>query len=142
MSRANQEAILLGLASLSMFTSVFAKPLGLPDPWNIVPIFVGFCFLFLMFRLRRKTKIERAGKLAPLAPVAQRKKVFWIIALCLIAGSVTSIPLMPYTVENFQPWIYYYLIPAQIIFLMFFLTWYWKKLTRAGTAETPSEGKG
>jgi len=99
-----------------MMTTVFAKPLGIPEPWDIAPMMSAFIIFFLIYRLRKKTKAERVGKPAPVATLVQRKKLFWIVSASLIFGSVSILPLLPYTTKNFHPWIYYYVVPAQIYF--------------------------
>ena len=91
----------------------------------------GGLMLLLVVSLQKKEKAERKrmGQPAPVAPLAARKKLFWITAFSLIAGSFGMLPLLPYTVDNFQPWIYYWVIPAQIVFLVLFLPFLWKKWT-------------
>ncbi len=79
--------------------------------------------------------MEKAGKQPTIAPLATRKKLFWIVAISLIAGSVGVLPLLPYTVDNFQPWIYAFVIPFQILVLAIFLPLFWRKLIRAGASE-------
>ncbi len=87
--------------------------------------------LLVVMRLRKKVKAEReqTGQPVPVAPLGARKKLFWMLALSMIAGSIGVLPLLPYTVENFQPWIYYWVIPAQIVFLALFLPFLWRKWT-------------
>ena len=133
MTSANKEALLISVASVCMLVSVFGKPLGIPEDWQVAPMLVGAIMFLLVIRLRKKTKIERerTSQPAPVVPLARRKKVFWMVALILIAGSVGMLPTLPYTVENFHPWIFYYVIPAQVLFLAFLLSWYWKKMVRA-----------
>lgn len=110
---------------------------GLPEVLGPVLLISGGLVLLVVMRLRKKVKAERerTGQPAPVAPLAARKKVFWITALSLIAGSFGVLPLLPYTVDNFQPSIYYWVIPAQIVFLALFLPFLWKKWTSA-----PGEG--
>lgn len=131
MSTANKNSLYLITASLLMMVGVFAKPLNIPDPWDFLPMFAAMICFYLFFRGNRKIKQERAASSVPPpppAPIAARKKVFWAVAIALIAGSVSFLPLMPYTVGNFQPWLYYYVVPAQVLFLVVFLTYYRKKL--------------
>ncbi len=124
-----------------MVVSAFGKPLGIPEDWQVVPLLVGAGVLLLVFWQRKKTKKERetTGQPAPLAPLAKRKKVFWVVTLSMVVGSVGVLPMLPYTVENFHPWIYYYVIPAQVVFLTFFLSWYWKKMVRTDAAESDGD---
>ena len=135
MTRANQEALLLSIASLLMMATVFAMPLGIPAPWDIAPMMSAFIFFFFIYRLRKKTKTEMSGKPVPVASLDRRKKIFRVLSASLIFGSVAVLPFLPYTVENFQPWIYYYVVPAQILFLVVFLSWYRKKMLRPDIAE-------
>ena len=140
MTPANKDALLTGTASLLISVGCFAKPLGLSEALSaILPITGGIILLFVV-RMRKKEKAERERSRQPasVAPLAARKKTFWLVALGLIAGSMIVLPLMPYTVENFQPWIYYWVIPAQIVFLVVFLTFFWRKLMRANAAR-PSD---
>jgi hypothetical protein len=131
MSPANKDALLWGTGCLLIFVGGFAKLFGLPELLGpILSIAGGLVFLGVV-RLRKKVKTERekTGQTAPIAPLAARKKLFWMVALSLILGSVGMLPLLPYTVDNFQPWIYYWVIPAQIVFLALFLPFLWKKWT-------------
>ena len=131
MSHADKDAVLTVTASLLMFVGGFAKVFGLPEVLGPVLLIAGGLVLLVVMRLRKKVKAERerTGHPAPVAPLAARKKLFWITALSLIVGSIGVLPLLPYTVENFQPWIYYWVIPAQIVFLALFLPFLWKKWT-------------
>ena len=131
MSPANKDALLTGTACLLMFVGGFAKVFGLPEALGPVLLIAGGLVLLVVMRLRKKVKAEReqTGQPAPVAPLAARKKLFWMLALSMIAGSIGVLPLLPYTVENFQPWIYYWVIPAQIVFLALFLPFLWRKWT-------------
>jgi len=136
MSPANKDALLFCTACLLMFVGSFAKAFGLPDFLGPVLLIAGGLLLLVVMQMRKKVKTERerTAQPAPAAPLAARKKIFWITAFSLIAGSVGVLPLLPYTVDNFQPWIYYWVVPGQIIFLAFFLPFLWRKWTRVGVA--------
>jgi len=131
MSPANKAAIVQIIGCLFLLAGLAAKPFGIPEEWQSVPYIVGAVMFLLFIRMQKKAKAERerSGQPTPVAPLAARKKVFWMIALSLIIGSVGVLPLLPYTVENFQPWIYYWLIPGQVVFLALFLSYLWKKWT-------------
>jgi hypothetical protein len=92
------------------------------------------CF-YLVFRANKKIKNEQIGKPVPVVPLAAKKKYFWLIAFSLIAGSIGIIPLLPYTVENFSPSLYFYVVPAQVVAISIFLFYLWKKLV--GSANSP-----
>ena len=141
MKPANKQAILYGLASLCMFGGIFAKPLGMPETWSTILVVSGAIMLIFVIRMQNRAKAERerTGQPMPAAPLAARKKLFWIIALSLIAGSVGVLPLLPYTVDNFQPWIYFWVVPSQIIFLTVFLTFYWRKLLHVDASKLPDD---
>jgi amino acid transporter len=138
MSPANKAAIVQIIACLFLLAGLSAKLLGIPETWQSVPFIVGAVMFLLFIRMQKKAKAERerSGQPAPVAPLAARKKLFWITALSLIVGSVGTLPLLPYTVDNFQPWIYYWVIPGQIVFLGLFLPFLWKKWTN-----TPDEAQ-
>jgi hypothetical protein len=131
MSPSNKAAIVQIIACLFLLVGLSAKLLGIPEMWRSVPFIVGAVMFLLFIRMQKKAKAERerSGQPAAVAPLAARKKLFWMIALSLIIGSIGTLPLMPYTVDNFQPWIYYWVIPAQIVFLALFLPFLWKKWT-------------
>jgi hypothetical protein len=131
MSPANKAAIVQIIACLFLLVGLSAKLLGIPEMWRSVPFIVGAVMFLLFIRMQKKAKAERERSRQPaaVAPLAARKKLFWMVALSLIVGSVGMLPLLPYTVDNFQPWIYYWVIPAQIVFLALFLPFLWKKWT-------------
>ena len=143
MSHADKDAVLTVTASLLMFVGGFAKVFGLPEVLGPVLLIAGGLVLLVVMRLRKKVKAERerTGHPAPVAPLAARKKLFWITALSLIVGSIGVLPLLPYTVENFQPWIYYWVIPAQIVFLALFLPYLWKQWTRPEATKELGEAR-
>ena len=135
MSPADKNALLLIVASIFIFIAVFAKPLNIPDPWHYLPLFAAVICFFFYSRANKKIKEEPLKKVAPPVPLTVRKKYFWLMAISLIAGSIGIIPLLPYTVENYHPWLLYYVVPAQIVFLSFFLFYLWNKLV--GSANPP-----
>ena len=132
MSPANKAAIIQIIACLFLLVGLSAKLLGIPEMWRSVPYVVGAVMFLIFIRMQKKAKAERecSGQPAPAVPLSARKKLFWMVALSLIIGSVGVLPLLPYTVENFQPRIYYWVIPGQIAFLALFLPYLWKKWTR------------
>jgi len=138
MTPANKDALLLCAGSLLMFVGSYAKLFGLPEFLGPVLLVAGGLVLLVVMRLRKieKAKRERMGQPASTAPLAARKKAFWITAMSVIAGFISVLPLLPYTVENFRPWIYYWVIPAQIVFLSLFLPFLWRKWTRPDGANT------
>ena len=87
------------------------------------------CFYFF-FRADKKIKMarEKLGQPVPIAPLAARKKRFWLIAFLLIAGSIGFMPLLPYTVENFKSWLYFYVVPFEVVTVSLILFFIWKKL--------------
>ena len=90
------------------------------------------CFYFF-FRADQKMKKERIGKAMPIVPLAAKKKRFWLVALSVIVGSIVFILLAPYTVENFSPALYFYVVPADIVFVSLILFLFWKKLVGPAT---------
>ncbi len=118
-----------------MWVNILAKPLRIPEAWGWLPMLAAVGCFILLFRLQKRIRMEKAGKQPTIAPLATRKKLFWIVAISLIAGSVGVLPLLPYTVDNFQPWIYAFVIPFQILVLAIFLPLFWRKLIRAGASE-------
>jgi len=135
MSAEEKNAFVAIAASLFMLIAVFAKPLHIPSPWDFVPmVAAGICF-YLFFRANKKIQKEKLGKPAPVVSLAAKKKRFWFTALALIAGSIGCIPLTPYMVENFSSALYFYVIPAQFVFISFLLFYLWKKLV--GPANHP-----
>ena len=135
MSRQDKNAFVVLAGSIFVFIGVCSKPLQIPDPWNFLPMLAGaICFLFVI-RTNKKIKAEQVGKAVLPVPIAAKKKHFWLVAITLIAGSIGVIPLLPYTVENYGPWLLFYVVPAQIIFLSVFLFYLWKKLV--GSANLP-----
>jgi hypothetical protein len=135
MSPANKNALVASAASIFMLIAVFAKPLHIPDPWDFLPMFAAAVCFYLVFRANKKIKNEQIGKPVPVVPLAAKKKYFWLIAFSLIAGSIGIIPLLPYTVENFSPSLYFYVVPAQVVAISIFLFYLWKKLV--GSANSP-----
>jgi hypothetical protein len=55
-----------------------------------------------------------------------------MIAAALIFSSIGFLPLMPYTMENFQPWLYYAVVPFQLIMITFILAVLWRKIVGPG----------
>jgi hypothetical protein len=118
-----------------MMIFVFAKPLGIPSPWDFVPAGVGFVCFYLFFCGNKKLQRERLGEPAPDLTLAARKMRFWIGAFTLIAGSIGCIPLLPYMVDNFSPALYFVVMPAQFVGVSLLLFYLWRKFV--GSANTP-----
>jgi hypothetical protein len=132
MKPADKTALLMIAASGCVLLTVFAKPLGIPDPWSFLPMAAALVLLYLFFRADKKLKRERAGQPRPPAPLEIRRRNFWIIAAALLAGSISSLFFLPYTVDHFWSGLYYYVIPAQVITVLAFLFYLWKKLACSG----------
>jgi hypothetical protein len=128
MSPANKNALVASAASIFMLIAVFAKPLHIPDPWDFLPMFAAAVCFYLVFRANKKIKNEQIGKPVPVVSLEAQKKRFWLVALSVIVGSIGFIPLMPYTVENFSPVLYFYVVPADFVFVSLILFYVWKKL--------------
>ena len=139
MSSANREAILIGVASILMMLTVFAKPLAIPEEWQAAPILIAAVLFLVVFYFKRKAKAEPVAQPPPVAPLAKRKRAFWMVASALISGSVIMLPLLPYTVENFHFWIYYYVVPFQIVFMTIFLVFFWRKIVSPGPKKSQDE---
>jgi hypothetical protein len=132
MKPADKNALLVVAASGCMMVMVFAKPLGIPAPWSFLPLFAAFVLFYLFFRADKKLKQERAGQPRLVAPLALRQRNFWIIAATLVLGSITALIFMPYTINNFWPGLYWFVIPAQVIAIFGILFYLWKKLGLSG----------
>ena len=128
MSPANKNALVLIAASIFMLIAVFAKPLHIRSPWDFVPMFAAAVCFYFVFRANKKIKKEQVGKPVPVVSLAAKKRRFWLVALSVIVGSIVFIPLMPYTVENFSPVLYFYVVPADFVFVSLILFYVWKKL--------------
>jgi hypothetical protein len=128
MSPANKNALLSIVACVFWLVFIFAKPLGISDPWDLIPAMVGLVLFYFFFRQNKKIQAVLAEKPAPVLTLVARKKRFWLIAVALIIGSVCCIPLMPYMVDNFSPSLYFYVVPADFVLLSFLLFYLWKKL--------------
>jgi hypothetical protein len=128
MSPGDKNALVASGAGIFMLVFVFAKPLGIPSPWDFLPAGAGFVCFYLFFRGNKKIQSEQLGEPALTLPLAARKRRFWLIAVALIVGSIACIPLLPYMVDNFTPGLYFYVVPATFISLSFLLLYLWKKL--------------
>jgi hypothetical protein len=137
MKPGDKNALVAIVACLFFLTFIFAKPLGIPDPWDLIPAMVGLVLFYFFFRWNKKIMAEQNGKQAerPVLTLAARKKRFWLMAVFLVVGTVAAIPLAPYMVDNFRSYLYYYLIPADFIFLGIILFILWRKLV--GSAKFP-----
>jgi hypothetical protein len=120
-----------------MLVFVFAKPLSIPSPWELVPAGTGFVCLYLFFRGNKKLQRERLREPEVVVPLAARKMRFGIIAFALIAGSIGCIPLLPYMVDDFRPDLYFYVIPADAVFLGIVVFYFRKKFV--GSADPPQK---
>jgi hypothetical protein len=117
MSPANKNALISIAASIFMLIGVFAKPLHIPSPWDIIPLAVaGVCFYLI------------TPGLPSILTLVAKKRRFWLFALAFYVISIGCIPLMPYMVKDFSSTLYFYVVPADIIFVSLILFFFWKKL--------------
>ena len=135
MSPANKNALIASVAGIFMLVFVFAKPLSIPSPWDFIPAGAGFVCFYLFFRGNKKIKREQLAKPVSDVPLTAKKRRFWCVALALIVSSIGCIPLLPYMVDNFRPALYFYVVPAQFVFISFLLFYLWQKFV--GPANSP-----
>ena len=124
-------AVLVGF--LLTMTGIFAIPLHIPSPWDLLPLIAGPLVTYVGFRRFNKAQAERTENIAQHLSRPARIKRFWLVTIALVVMSGIGIPLAPYMVQNFSPTLYFYIIPFQIVALGFLIFIIWKKLLGPGT---------
>jgi hypothetical protein len=138
MPAADKDALVLAAASGLVMVNVFARPLHIPSPWDLVPISLSLVLFYIFFTRNKKlVREKKRGEPPAVLPLTAKRKIFWLVAGSMILGSLAMLPLLPYTVENFWTGLYYYVVPAQIILLALFLPYLWKKMGCSNGAQSP-----
>ncbi len=73
-------------ASALTLTGVFAKPLGIPSDYEVLPFLASLVFFYFGFRASKKAK--ESGEVAPLPDAARRKRFWLMIGCCAVACAV------------------------------------------------------
>jgi hypothetical protein len=86
--------ILFITGSALMLAGVFAKPLGIPFDFEIVPSIAAVVFFSLGYRVSKKAKT--AGEI-PAASVSQKQKKFRVLVIACAFACATSPFVLPYS---------------------------------------------
>ena len=86
--------ILFLVGSTLMLAGVFAKPLGIPSDFEVVPTLIAVVFFYLGYRASKKTKT--AGEI-PAASVTQKQKKFRVMVIACAFACATSPFVLPYS---------------------------------------------
>jgi threonine/homoserine/homoserine lactone efflux protein len=86
--------ILFLTGSALMLAGVFAKSLGIPSDFEIVPSIVAVVFFYLGYRVSKKAKT--AGEI-PAASISQKQKKFRVMVIACAFACATSPFVLPYS---------------------------------------------
>jgi hypothetical protein len=115
----NLAAILMIAGSLLIWVEILAKPLGVPEGLGVAALFIGVGCFFASNVILKRAGQQQAQAAVPQPNLARMRKIqFWALTGALVFGSLMTLPLLPYTVENFHPWIYWFVVPAQVIMVV------------------------
>ena len=80
-----------------MLLGVFAKPLGIPSDFEAIPTLIGVVFIYLAYRISKKSKAAGQTPLFPTPSEAQKwRKLRWTIITCA-AVTIAAPFWLPYT---------------------------------------------
>jgi hypothetical protein len=128
---ANQFGVTVAGGGALSLLGLGAKPLGLPSFLGVFLLLTGILVLIeASYRLKR-AKVrgpDPHGTIAPDASVRARVRYYWLAAFALVLVSVLLIPILPYTVDNYNPKLLYAVIPGQIFVVTGFLLYLRRRL--------------
>jgi len=94
-----QTKILLASTSglLLLLSAIFAHPLGIPEPYNLLLLFAAIYLISFGLRLGKKLKKEKEKTVAPSPGLDRRKHFFSMMVLIAVAVNAFASYWLPIT---------------------------------------------